>query len=58
MRKGLLFALIACCGFACKEKKTVKAGIKMQDFIISISNYARAQDPDFILIPQRRRNSL
>ena len=38
--------------FACKEKKTVKAGIKMQEFIISISNYARAQDPDFILIPQ------
>lgn len=24
----------------------------MQDFIISISDYARAQDPDFILIPQ------
>lgn len=24
----------------------------MQDFIIAISNYARAQDPDFILIPQ------
>lgn len=38
--------------FSCKEKKTVKAGIKMQDFVISISNYARAQDPDFILIPQ------
>ncbi|MGV3613610.1 MAG: endo alpha-1,4 polygalactosaminidase [Fluviicola sp.] len=52
MRKGLLVVLIACCGFSCKEKKTIKAGGKMQDFIISISNYARAQDPDFILIPQ------
>ena len=52
MRKGFLFVLIACCGFACKEKKTVKAGVRMQDFVISISNYARAQDPDFILIPQ------
>jgi cysteinyl-tRNA synthetase, unknown class len=52
MRKWSLLLLISLCGFACKEKKTVKAGIKMQDFIISISNYARAQDPDFILIPQ------
>ncbi|WP_430405131.1 endo alpha-1,4 polygalactosaminidase [Fluviicola sp.] len=43
---GILFLL------SCKEKKTVKAGIKMQDFIIAISDYARAQDPDFILIPQ------
>lgn len=37
---------------ACKEKKSLKAGVKMQDFIIAISDYARAQDPDFILIPQ------
>ncbi|TSJ45422.1 endo alpha-1,4 polygalactosaminidase [Fluviicola chungangensis] len=52
MRKtGLLF-LIALCGFSCKEKKTVKAGIKMQDFVIAISQYARAQNPNFILIPQ------
>lgn len=43
---GILFLI------SCKEKKTVKAGVKMQDFIIAISEYARAQDPDFILIPQ------
>jgi len=43
---GILFLI------SCKEKKTVKAGVKMQDFIIAISDYARAQDPDFILIPQ------
>jgi cysteinyl-tRNA synthetase, unknown class len=30
----------------------MKAGVKMQNFIISISEYARAQDPNFILIPQ------
>lgn len=52
MRKTVLFLLISLCGFSCKEKKTVKAGVKMQDFIITISDYARAQDPDFILIPQ------
>lgn len=52
MRKTVLFLSIALCAFSCKEKKTVKAGVKMQDFIISISNYARAQDPNFILIPQ------
>lgn len=43
---GMLFL------FSCKEKKTMKAGVKMQDFIIGISDYARSQDPDFILIPQ------
>lgn len=52
MRKAFFFFLIAFIGFSCKEKKTVKAGVKMQDFIISISEYARSQDPDFILIPQ------
>lgn len=52
MRKWLLFSLIAGYSFSCKEKKTLKAGNKMQDFVISISKYARAQDPNFILIPQ------
>jgi cysteinyl-tRNA synthetase len=52
MRKGVLFIVIFGCSFSCKEKKTVKAGVKMQDFIIAISDYARAQDPNFILIPQ------
>jgi cysteinyl-tRNA synthetase len=52
MRKGCLFLFIVVSGFSCKERKTVKAGVKMQDFVIAISNFARAQDPDFILIPQ------
>lgn len=52
MKKTLLlfFGILALS--ACKEKKSRKAGVKMQDFIISISKFARAQDPHFILIPQ------
>lgn len=46
----LLFGILAIS--ACKERKTKKAGAKMQDFIIEISKFAREQDPDFILIPQ------
>lgn len=47
----LLFGVLAL-SYSCKEKKSMKAGTKMQDFIIGISKYARAQDPNFILIPQ------
>lgn len=47
----LLFGILAL-SYSCKEKKSEKAGVKMQDFILSISKFARAQDPDFILIPQ------
>lgn len=51
--KRLLFLLLILSFLpACKERKTEKAGVKMQDFIIAVSDYARAQDPDFILIPQ------
>lgn len=35
-----------------KEKQANEAGSKMQDFVISISNYAKAIDPGFIVIPQ------
>lgn len=52
MKNLLFFLLILPYLLACKERKTEKAGVKMQDFIIAISDYARAQDPDFILIPQ------
>ncbi|MNK08345.1 hypothetical protein D3C87_262780 [compost metagenome] len=52
MKKFLFLLLISSFLPACKERKTEKAGVKMQDFIIAISDYARAQDPDFILIPQ------
>ena len=35
-----------------KEKLSDKAAEKMQDFVVSISNYARSFDSDFIIIPQ------
>ncbi|PKP02956.1 MAG: hypothetical protein CVU14_02580 [Bacteroidetes bacterium HGW-Bacteroidetes-9] len=35
-----------------KDKQSDEAGNKMQDFVISISNYAKAIDPGFIVIPQ------
>ena len=35
-----------------KENNTVKAGMKMQDFVINISKYAKDFDPNFAIIPQ------
>lgn len=35
-----------------KENNTVKAGLKMQDFVINISRYAKGIDANFIVIPQ------
>lgn len=35
-----------------KDKRSEKKGLKMQDFISHISQYARKSDPDFIVIPQ------
>ncbi len=35
-----------------KDKNTKKAGKKMQEFVVSISKYARKFNPDFIIIPQ------
>lgn len=47
----LMVALIA--SFSCsKDKKSASAAVKMQDFVIDISNYARQSNPDFIIIPQ------
>ena len=48
----ILFTLTATLLSCSKEKRSDKAAEKMQDFVISISNYAREQDPDFIIIPQ------
>lgn len=51
--KNLLFISIILIFSSCsKEKRSDKAGEKMQDFIINISNYAHCFDPDFIIIPQ------
>lgn len=35
-----------------KERRSDKAAVKMQEFVINISTYARTLDPDFIIIPQ------
>lgn len=53
MKKTLLIliGIVVFCGCA-KEKKSREAGLKMQDFVIAISQYARSIDPDFIVIPQ------
>jgi cysteinyl-tRNA synthetase len=38
---------------ACKkDEKIDEASVKMQDFVVNISNYARGFDSDFIIIPQ------
>jgi cysteinyl-tRNA synthetase, unknown class len=53
MKKHLLLILIVITFTGCsKEKRSDKAALKMQDFVVSISNYARSLDNDFIIIPQ------
>ncbi len=53
MKKIIFLSLIAISLFSCsKEKRSNKAGEKMQDFVIRISNYARQYRPQFIIIPQ------
>ena len=42
----LLFA------FSSRESKTTKAGLKMQEFVINTSKYARSIKPGFIIVPQ------
>lgn len=50
----ILLSILLSVGFNSedKDKNTVKAGKKMQEFVIGISNYARKQKNDFIIIPQ------
>lgn len=47
---GILLVLFA---FSCsKEKRSNRAGHKMQDFIVELSEYAKEQKPGFAVIPQ------
>lgn len=46
------FSFIFLFSFSTKENKTTKAGLKMQDFVIALSKYARSIDPKFIIVPQ------
>ena len=54
MKKILFLAAIVCfiLGFTSEIKPKKNAAKKMQDFIISISNYTRKINPNFIIIPQ------
>jgi cysteinyl-tRNA synthetase len=53
MKKIIILASFIFLFSACfKEKRSDIAAEKMQDFIISISNYARGIESDFIIIPQ------
>jgi len=47
---SVVLALILC---SCsKEKRANEAALKMQQFVVDISQYARSLDPDFVIIPQ------
>ncbi len=54
MKKRFLFlSVIILALYGCKkEEKTVAAALKMQEFVIQISNYCKANHPGFIIIPQ------
>lgn len=53
MKRTISLLLIITLAFSCsKEKRSDKAGEKMQDFVVDISNYAKEFDADFIVIPQ------
>ncbi len=45
----LLFSFISACS---KDKRSNRAGNKMQEFIIDISEYAKSKRSDFAIIPQ------
>lgn len=49
---SILIVLLLTSFLSSKDSNTVKAGLKMQDFVINISKYARSYDSDFIIIPQ------
>lgn len=49
----LLIVTIVLFLFSCKkEQKTSEAALKMQDFVIQMSMYCKAQNPNFLIIPQ------
>lgn len=52
--KKYIFALpvVLLFAFSPRESKTAKAGLKMQEFVINTSKYARSIKPGFIIVPQ------
>lgn len=53
MRRLLLVSTLALILVSCsKEKRSAKAGARMQEFVEDVSRYARDLKPGFIIIPQ------
>lgn len=52
MRASLLFLIVILVVSCSKTKRSEKAGVKMREFVIELSQYAKSQDPDFLIIPQ------
>lgn len=53
MKKVFYLFCVFALAFGCaKEKRSEKASLKMQEFVINISNYAKGINPNFIIIPQ------
>lgn len=51
--KFLKLSLILCLIFSCsKERRSNKAGLKMQDFVVNISSYTKGINSNFAIIPQ------
>lgn len=50
--KMLLYSLLVVFLSCSKEKRSDEAALKMQKFVVDISNYTRGIKPDFIIIPQ------
>lgn len=52
MKISSLFIIVILLLSCSKTKRSEKAGVKMRKFVIELSEYAKSQDPDFIIIPQ------
>lgn len=52
MRVLSIFALILLFTSCSKNKRSENAALKMREFVIELSEYAKGKDPDFLVIPQ------
>lgn len=52
MKRLSIFIFLVIAVACSKEKRAERAADKMRNFVIELSEYAKAQDPDFLIIPQ------
>ncbi|MCE3294436.1 MAG: hypothetical protein K0R65_150 [Crocinitomicaceae bacterium] len=52
MKKLIFFSFILVLAACSRERRSKRAGHRMQDFIIELSEFAKAQKPGFAIIPQ------